>query len=76
MSPLESTYITALTKPDLSCVIWTTCDWGLRSSKPVLSAFGISLTAVLHFDEFLSPWKLKPSWILPGLPSYGSAFVP
>ena len=43
---------------------------------PVASALGISLTRVLHLEPFLSPWKLKPSWIEAGRPSYGSAFVP
>ena len=52
-----------ITRPFPLCVICTAWHSGLRSRLPVLPAFGRSETSGDHFDPFLSPWKLKPSWI-------------
>ncbi len=55
------------------CTAW---ESGRSSQFPDSMARGISRTAVLHFEVCLSPWKLNPSWIEAGRPSYGSALVP
>ena len=68
--------MTPLARPWASWVTCTACDSVRRSHLPVSRARGISLTAVLHLEVCLSPWKLNPSWMEAGRPSYGSAFVP